>query len=241
MSTLQTPRSTPARRSQAYRAAAWLLTAHLYMAAWFWGGVVVVAVLGHVFFSRPADGSSVVGLAYQAGVWFSFGMGVALSLRELEANIAAGITRRAFLRANLAVAVGMGAVYAGAMVTLQGVEALVLGAAGWEPRRVTSVLYDSMTDLPGLALVYLLAFTAAGLAGLVVGMAYYRLGGVWGTIALVPAVPPLLGVLALLGGRDGTTWVPAVLDPTPTRVLVVLLVAAAYGAVYRVLMRRVVV
>jgi hypothetical protein len=234
MSTVEAPRRTPARKAQTRRAGEWLLWSHLYMAAWFWGVVLVLAVGTSVLLSNDRfdqSGTSTIAFGVQAGMWFSFAMAIALSLRQLEAHVAAGMTRQSSL---------MAVVYALVMVLLLWVESLVARAAGWEVRRVSQMMYDSVADLPGLFIVYLLVFLVGACAGLVVGMAYQRLGGVWGTVALVPAIPPVFFAVDILS-EDGGGWLPDVLDPNPVRMLLALVVAVGYVAVYRTQMRRVTV
>jgi len=241
MSTVQAPRRTPARKSQTRRAGEWLLWSHLYMAAWFWGVVLVLAVGTSALLSNDRfdqSGTSTIAFGVQAGMWFSFAMAIALSLRQLEAHVAAGMTRQSFLRANVAVASLMAVVYALVMVLLLWVESLVARAAGWEVRRVSQMMYDSVADLPGLFVVYLLVFLVGACAGLVVGMAYQRLGGVWGTVVLLPAIPPIFFAVDILS-EDGGGWLPEALDPNPVRMLLALVIAAAYVLVYRSQMRRV--
>lgn len=253
MSTVETPRRAPARRSQTRRAAGWLLSSHLYVAAWFWGIVVVLATLGLLVFGNQgtydgaglrlelAGSTSLVGIAVQAAMWFSFALAIALSLRQLEAHVAAGLTRRSFLRANLLVCAAVAVLYALVMVLLIWVESLVAQAAGWGPRTVTMVPYESTSNLLGLFVVYLLTFATAAAAGLVVGMAYYGLGGLRGTLSLVGLVPPVLLVMYLLGQSGDGSWLPAALEPVPARMAVCALVACGYAVVYVVQMRRVTV
>jgi hypothetical protein len=241
MSTVEAPRRAPARKSQTRRAGEWLLWSHLYMAAWFWGVVLVLAVGTSALLSNDRfdqSGTSTIAFGVQAGMWFSFAMAIALSLRQLEAHVAAGMTRQSFLRANVAVASLMAVVYALVMVLLLWVESLVARAAGWEVRRVSQMMYDSVADLPGLFVVYLFVFLVGACAGLVVGMAYQRLGGVWGTVTLLPAIPPVFFAVDILS-EDGGGWLPDVLDPNPVRMLLALVVAVGYVVVYRTQMRRV--
>lgn len=243
MSTVDAPRTTRPRPSQTRRAAQWLLWSHLYMAAWFWGIIIAIAVVATVFLTddRFGDGSSsAVGFGVQAGMWFSFAMAIALSLRQLAPHLAAGMTRRSFFRANLLVSSAMAALYAVVMVLLLWVESLIAAALGWERPTVSMVLYDSLSDWPGLLAVYLLVFLVGATAGLVVGMAYQRLGGIWGTVALVPAIPPVFLVMDLLAD-GGARWVPDAFDPSLVRMAVAVVIAVAYALVYRVQVRRVTV
>lgn len=243
MSTVDVPRTTRPRPSQTRRAAQWLLWSHLYMAAWFWGIIVVLAVVATLFQADDrfgGDGSSAVGFGVQAGMWFSFAMAIALSLRQLAPHLAAGMTRRSFSRANLVVSGSMAASYAVVMVLLLRVESLAARALGWEPRTITMVLYDSLADWPGLFASYLLVFLTGAAAGLVVGMAYQRLGGIWGTVALLPAIPPVFLVMDFLAD-GGARWLPDALQPPVVRMAITVVVVVAYALVYRVQVRRVVV
>lgn len=227
------------RHSQAQRAFTWLLFSHLYMAAWFWGGALVVVAVITALVTGEATRSSVAGVALQPAMWFSFAMAIALSLRQIEPHVAAGLTRRSFIVANLWVVTVMAAGYAAALTLLVWAESLVVGALGWQPRHVTSVVLDSDAPVALLAPVYLLVFLTAAAAGLVVGMAYYRLGGIWGTLALVPALPPVFLVMLLLGSREDTGWVPDALDATAVRMLLAAGVAVVLAAVFHRLTRRV--
>ena len=248
MTAVDTPRRIPVRRSQTRRAAWWLLSSHLYMAVWFWGIILVLTVAATVVFRADGLGvrddgtaASVVSMGTQAAMWFSFAMAIALSLRQLAAHLAAGLTRRSFVRANLVTVVGMAAVYSLVMVVLLVVEALVVDAAGWRARTVAGVSFDGVADAPRMFLVYLLVFATAAFAGLVVGMAYHRLGGLWGTVALIPAIPPLFVVMMLLVDRGSSGWLPAALDSDALRMLLTAAIAVVYAVVYQASMRRVTV
>lgn len=241
------PGRARAQGSQTRRAASWLLWSHLFMAAWFWGIVVVLSLVVNLVFSGGLgvqdDGSvtSITSFGTQAATWFTFAMAIALSTRQLAPHLAAGLTRRSFVRANLVVCAAMAGVYAGVLVLLLVVERLVVRAAGGEPRLVDGVPFDDAADAGRVLVLYLLVFCAAAAAGLVVGMAYQRLGGLWGTVTLLPTVPPLILVMWLLVDRSSSEWIPSALDADAARVLLCAAIAACYALVYRAMMRRVTV
>jgi len=248
MTAVDTPRRIPVRRSQTRRAAWWLIYSHLYMAAWFWGVILLLSLVTTFVFRGDGLGlrgdgtiSSVVSMGVQAALWFSFAMAIALSLRQLSAHLAAGLTRRSFVRANFLVSVVMAAVYALVMAVLLVVESAVVSAVGWAPRAVDGVPFDGVADAPRAFLVYLLVFATAAVAGLVVGMAYHRLGGLWGTVMLLPAIPPLFVVMMLLVDRGSSSWLPSALDSDALRMLLTAAIAVVYAVVYQASMRRVTV
>lgn len=244
MTAVDVPRSTPVRRSQTRRAAWWLTSSHLFMAGWFWGIVLVLAIVstavvrgGGVGMRSDGTPASAMSMAAQSAVWFTFAMAIALSLRQLRPHLAAGLTRRSFVRANLLVVLGMAAVYALVMVLFLVVEALVVRAAGWEPRTVDGVLFGGVSDAPAAFVGFLLLFGVAALAGLVVAMSYHALGGRWGTVLLLPAVPPVFLVMMLVD-RSSSSGIPSALDSDVVRVLLTVAIGAVYALVYRASMRR---
>ncbi|GIG40814.1 hypothetical protein [Cellulomonas phragmiteti] len=228
----------PRRRGPVAHTAARIGRVNLLYLAWFWAVVapsfaVVTLVLARIGGSVDA---AVILYSRHGAIWFPFAQAIALVATYLPVHAAAGMTRRTFARATLVVAVGTGLAYAAVLSALAALERELHHAAGWG-WRVTDALLASEVSPPGLLLADLaLTCVVANVSGLLVGAAYQRLGGWWGTLALPLTAGPVVAVLTLLGGvGDGgppgrLSWAAA----TPAllgSLLVVTVVAAAYAAV----------
>ncbi|UCN15203.1 hypothetical protein LFM56_02410 [Cellulomonas iranensis] len=235
--TTTTARARP--RGPVLRAAARMARLHLRLFAWFWVVVVTAVVLGVVVLWRVDGevGTAVSLYARQGVVWFPFSLAVLVVAAQLRVHVAAGRTRRTFVRASLAVAVGTGVAYAVVLQLLVLAERAVHDAAGWGWRIADPMLADESSPA-GVLLAELVVFlVAAQVSGLLVGVVYQRAPGWWGTLALPLTVGPLLGVAALLGGAGGDahvarTW-PAAAPPLLGGVALVAVMAVAYAAVTR--------
>lgn len=235
---------TATRRPQWVRAAGSELAMHGYLAAWFWGFVVVATLVAFLVVDHFTDVRvSIVQYASYALAWFPFSLMIIVATMSFTIHVASGMTRRSFVRASLAssvvVAVGFGLV----MTLLLLAEGGVYGALGIphggpgtgdENGIVAGVWESGVLASWG---TYSLIVLAGMVSGLLVGACYYRFKWLRGTLLLPLALVPVLGgqLLIDLGSPDslgsrvdiGLAWyVPALL-------LVVALAAAAYAAVCR--------
>ncbi|MCC2319752.1 hypothetical protein [Cellulomonas xiejunii] len=175
----------------------------LRMAAWFWGlAVAGVALATLVVWLVDGEVDQLIAvLALQGGIWFPFSQAIAISGTYLVAHVAAGMTRRTFARAALVVAVVTGFGYAVALGLLVLAERALHLALGWGVRTATVGLPvgdPSVGDLLAALAALVVPFVLANVAGLLVGIVYQRLGGLWGTLTLPFTVGPLVLVLYVL-------------------------------------------
>jgi hypothetical protein len=232
--------TTPARlRGPVLHAAARMARLNLRLFVWFWVLVVTAVVVGTVVLARVDGevGTAVSLYTRQGVVWFPFSLAVLVVAAQLRVHVAAGRTRRTFVRASLTVAVGTGVAYAVALQLLVLAERAVHDAAGWGWRIADPMLADERSPAGVLLAELVLFVVAANVSGLLVGVVYQRAPGWWGTLALPLTVGPLLGVALLLDGAGGAphvarTW-SAAAPPLLGGVALVALMAAAYAAVVR--------
>jgi hypothetical protein len=194
--------TAPTRRT-VRATAGWMLTVHLYVAAWFWGiGTVVlslvillISLLGHV-------STSIVAFSQQAALWFPFAMFIGVTAAYLPVHVATGLTRRTLSFGALVAAVVTGLVYGAVFGGLLLVERAVFGALGWQWRVLDSY---SAADTGPLAFVVAsaLTFVVAYVSGLLVCLTYQRVGGWWGTLALPLTAGPIFAVSALFAQNTG--------------------------------------
>lgn len=212
--------------------ARWLLRQHLRLAAWAVGILALALVGGVLLVDRISQPNiSVVQFGRQAFLWFPFSVAIMTTAGFVPVHVAAGLTRRALGRATLLVAVTMGALYALAMTALLQVERLWYDAAGWDQEIVDTLVFTDSSQVGRILTDLVLVFTAAQLSGLLVGLAYYRGGGWWGTLTLPLTVGPVLVVSQML--------TITLLDPLGLTARVGLAVAllAVTAVVYLVLLR----
>ena len=234
----------------AVHAARRLLRTLLKPTAWFWGillaaVVVITAILGAAGVTRL----SVVSFGRQAGIWFPFSLCVFIATTYVRVHIAAGMTRRTFVRAALAVALLVAVANAVLMSTLLLVERMVHGWLGWGWVLQDAALDPSGGSWPTMLLDYGITYVVADLCGLLVGIVYYALGaakgsmaGVWWATALLPfAVAPIFLVLGLIAGVRGP-WpdrlTAYLLPPVGSVVALALAMAVVVALVFVLVARR---
>jgi hypothetical protein len=202
MSTSHTTTGTPVRRPQWWRAAADIASANRLAVLGFVGLLLVVAVAGGPVVRVFTDlDQSIVRGVLVASPGFMLALGLIVVLVQTGAHVAAGMTRRSFLRAATATSV-LGVVIVG----LGGTLALVVegavyrsldiphGGFGTGPAGVATGLWDE-----GIAVtvgVCTLASLAGVLAGLAVGAGFQRFGGLKGSVYLP------LGALTLIAAMS---------------------------------------
>jgi hypothetical protein len=82
-------------RSSVRATASWLLGMNLFLAAWFWGMVILVVTAALVVISLVGEvNNSILAFARQAAVWFPFSVLIAIMAAYLPVHVAAGLTRR---------------------------------------------------------------------------------------------------------------------------------------------------
>jgi hypothetical protein len=186
MSTSHTTTGTPVRRPQWWRAAADIASANRLAVLGFVGLLLVVAVAGGPVVRVFTDlDQSIVRGVLVASPGFMLALGLIVVLVQTGAHVAAGMTRRSFLRAATATSV-LGAVYRSLDIPH--------GGFGTGPAGVATGLWDE-----GIAVtvgVCTLASLAGVLAGLAVGAGFQRFGGLKGSVYLP------LGALTLIAAMS---------------------------------------
>lgn len=227
-------------RPQWARAAATHLQVYLYL--WMVGwAVVVVAVTVAIAVIAMVNGSVPLSIAQFVRngplVWFLFAIAIMVTTMYLAPHVANGMTRRSFIRGSLVAATGNGLLHGVTAAVVVLVEGAVFDRLGWA--------HAAPEGQPGLwergAGILLLDHTLTALAGtvtgLLVGIAYYRLGGWWATLALPLTLSPILVLMLTTSWRDAP-FAPWGLPPaTAYAVTAVLTLAAALA--FALLTRRV--
>jgi hypothetical protein len=236
------PTTTRPVRAPWLRAARWLLRAQATMAAWLWATMAVAAAVVIVLLSRFAEVEmSIFQFGRHGALWTGFAMAIIVCTAGIAAHVANGLTRAAFVRATVVVGVVVGVAYAVLAGLGLTVEGAVYDANGWSHVGGSGdVLTENdfaaaagLSLVPGLAL----SFVAGQLSGLLVGMAYYRLGGWWGTAALPLTLAPIY-LVGSPGLDTGQFQLLAPLDlPTPVAALVSVVVLALAALAYYLLAR----
>lgn len=241
--TATTSLTTDARRTpQWWRSATWQLSTYAYLMAWGWGIVLVVATAILAVVSRSVHVEmSALAISHHAFLWFPFSIAIMLTTALLTTHVASGMTRASFSRGAILAALTTGVGNAILATLALVVERWIFNRLGWfhgtGDEQKLEVLRDGVLQYGvGLALL----FSAGMLSGLLVGICFYRLGGLRGVLALPLALAPILvtGWLGMPSDGQWTAWgdAPGALPSSPLLGLVTL---AAAAAAYHLLVRRV--
>jgi len=175
----------------------------VHLALWFWS-IAVVAIIAANLVGWSVRGSTDVSIAVyarQASIWFPFSLGIMLVAAFLRVHVAAGLTRRTFVRAALLVQVAAGLAYAAVLTSLVLVERAVHDALGWDSVITEIQLADASSPVWVLLVDLAVPFVAGNLSGLLVGVVYQRAGGWWGTLALPLTAGPVVVTQYVAGAR----------------------------------------
>lgn len=207
-----TVRRAAERRS--LRTSAWSMCAGTWqIGVWFWAIVLIVAgIIGYVEVRTDIlDGSVIDGVVSGSAKFFLFVMGIITPLAMIAVHVAAGGTRRSFIRSVWFTGVFLGLTFAVVAAVLGYVEWLVFRAQGWSPELDRAQLYVDGGQVGTAFLVQLFFCSVYWLAGAAIGMGYYGFG-VWrGTFAIPLFLLPLVLVeLAFQSGYFGRPFAQAV-------------------------------
>lgn len=210
------------------------LAVALFLAGWFWA-IAAVCLVTATLVVWAVNGSVDVAIAVyarQASTWFPFSQAILLVAALLRPHVAAGMTRRTFVRASLVTAVLTGLLYSAVLVGLLLLERAVHDAVGWDTVITEVGLAATGSSVATLVLDLVPSLVVANLSGLLVGIVYQRAGGWWGTVTLPLTVAPILATWALAGTWTGL-WIQGWLTDRPlVTVLAAVLVAAATAVAY---------
>ncbi|GAA4286709.1 hypothetical protein [Georgenia daeguensis] len=193
------------RRPQWWRAAFWMVRTQAYLGLWFWAIVVVLALAATVVVSQVAQVEvSILQFAAHGALWFPFALMITVVAAQLTGHVGNGMTRRSFVRAALLAATATGLVYGLVIAVGLAVEGAIYDGVGWPHVHVATtgpggddVVAPWGLGLPTSAFVYAVRTAGSAVAGLLVGITYYRLGGLRGTLLL-----PLTVLPAVVGQDD---------------------------------------
>lgn len=178
-----------------------LLRFYRWIALGFVSIVLLVTVAGDIWLSRSDEVAYSLWVTIAANgtkYWVSVVAVMAVSM-HLRPLVAAGLTRRAFLRGTAAFLLAAAVGFSLLVVAGHGVEQAVVRPAATYPVLTGT---GAVTEFAHV-LVTTLAFTAAGLA---IAAGYYRFGPRRGFLLMIPAVVPVLLAEGLLGfGPYGAT------------------------------------
>lgn len=189
--------------------ARWLMRTQVYLAAWFWG-IVVVGVTGAIVVVANVGElhNSIVAFSRQGAIWFPFSVFIIVTSTYFPIHVATGLTRRSLVRGSLVAAALAAVLYSAMFSLLLLVERAVFDAAGWQWK-----FFDDLSAGAGpetFIPAALLTFFVTYLSGLLVGIVYQRTGAWWGTILLPLTAGPILLVSAFFSADAGPipteTW-----------------------------------
>lgn len=231
-------RTTPQWRS----ALTYLLSGYVYMLTlWFWAIALPVVALIMFLVAQNVDQvtSSGVAFTHHGALWFPFSIAIILSVTYLPIHVANGMTRRSFSQAALAVGVIVGVLNAAIATAALLVEREIYRGLDWVHGGNDGSgipVFDGGVWVYALGLAIL--FVAGQLSGSLIGIAYYRLGGIRGTVALPLCLVPLAAV-GLLGLGRGVQWNPWswTADIAPWGTVAALVVLVASAGVFHLLVR----
>lgn len=196
-----------ADRPQWVRTAGRHLQVYLYVWAWFWAICLVgIAVAITVVAQVGTVNVSIVQFVRNGPLlWFLFVLALIVASTFLTPHVAHGMTRRSFARGALAAGLVIAlahSILAGALILLEGV---LYEQMGWDHDLTPGAEYTPGIWEQGagaLLLDYGLATFAATVSGLLVFVAYQRLGGWLGTLALPLTMAPIFVLLVTTGWSD---------------------------------------
>ncbi len=208
--------ASSSRRPQWMRAARRPLEVYLVLWVWMWAVCLVGVTVAVLITDRLGTVELSVAQFIRNGplIWLLFTVGVIIVAACLTPHVANGMTRRSFVVGTLVAATVGSLLYAATSAGLLLLEGALYDRMGWEHNAVEGDAYTAGVWESGagtLLLDHTLVTFAGSAAGLLVGIAYYRLGGWWGTLALPLTLLPILAVMFT------TTWsrVPFITVDTP--------------------------
>ncbi|WP_448071616.1 hypothetical protein [Georgenia yuyongxinii] len=223
------------------RTTRWLMRVQLTATAWTIALIVLVALAAYaVAQTRGIEPRvSIIQFIRYPGVWFGFSFAIVTAHTHIGLHVASGLTRRSFVVAT--VVVGLVAALVWAVVGALGLEleGVVYAAQGWpQVAGEGGAELDPAAGFAATAAPFALSFATGQLSGLVVGMAYYRLGGWWGTLALPLTVAPIF-VVGIGGLEDGQMSLVDLDVATPVAATLGVLVLAVTAGAYFLMVRNV--
>lgn len=230
-------------RPQWRRALWWPAQMQAYLALWSAGVVVVGATVGLIVWSRLGEvDRSIMQNLHATALWFTFAYTIVAVAGLLPVHVSAGLTRRSFTQAMLAVSAATGLGYAALLGVLIAVEGVVYRALDWPHVAGGSSGQMAQWEIGlGNAIAALgLSFLVAQSAALLVAITYYRLGGLTATLLLPLTAGPLAIVMFVMVEASTWQWGPIEISTTsPGAYLLSVGIVLAQVAAFVLLARRV--
>lgn len=230
--------TAPARPSSPSRPC-WIGTArrqlriYLYLYAVVWAIFLVGIVAAIVIVDRlgTVDLSIVQFVRNGPLFWFVFALAIIVPTSYLTPHVANGLTRRAFTVGSLVAVATNALLHALTTAVVLFLEGAFYAAMGWEHDTAGEGEFVPGLWEQGFGVVLLdhsLGTLAGGVSGLLLGICFYRLGGLFGTLLIPLAIGPLLLVLGLsTWGTGDQAWL---VDDTLGAVLAAALIVVAATA-----------
>lgn len=185
----------------------WLLGMQALLGLWFWAVILALEVIALLIAAQFGSVEvSMFQFATHGALWFPFSIMIITSTAVVTTHVAQGRTRRSFIQATLLTMVALALAYGVLMTAGLALEGLVYEAMGWTQAHIADVTSTSTPRTPwqeplGITLLTYVTRTGGGaMAGLLVGVAYYRFGGWRGTgLVLVTALPALAAQESISG------------------------------------------
>jgi len=156
-----------------------LLSAHLAFTAMLWAlFMVVVLVITGILAATAGISESIQHYATtQAPRWLLFGLGIDVVSTYLRLHLAHGRTRRNFLGQSIGYTFVISG-FAAALITVGYlVERLVYAMFGWTQRLPRKAMFDAADEYPMMLATFWLTFLLWTVAGLVIGLGFFRSTG----------------------------------------------------------------
>ncbi|WP_022916840.1 hypothetical protein [Ruania albidiflava] len=194
-------------RPQWRRTLRWLLGMQAYLGLWFWAIILLLEVIAVTIAAQLGPVQvSMFQFATHGALWFPFSMMIIISAATITTHVAQGRTRRSFIQASLVTALVVAIVYGAIMTAGLALEGVVYDAFGWTQAHVSEAVAGAEPSVPWrepVALTLLTYTTRTGggaIAGLLVGVTYYRYRAWRGTaLLLVTALPALAAQESISG------------------------------------------
>lgn len=227
----RSPTESITRRPGLLGPSRWLLNRQLQIVWWFLGLVVLVFTFAYPLIGRAGGDlpfSIWESFAANGPGWFLLAMGSTAVTTYLPMLVANGLTRARFTLA-AAIALAACALLLAAFVAAGFLyETYMFERLGWAHTLNGNHLFVSTSQVHLVVAEYAVRYLLFGLAGLLAGYAFYRVGGWWGTALLLFTVALPLGVgnalFDLQIGASAFSW-----SETGMRTVIGLGVGAASG------------
>ncbi|WP_147916495.1 hypothetical protein [Ruania zhangjianzhongii] len=185
----------------------WMLGMQAVLGLWFWGVILVNALIAYVVAAQFGPMQvSIFQFVTHGALWFPFSIMIITSAAAITTHVAQGRTRRSFIQAALLTVLAVAVVYGVLMTVGMHLEGALYESLDWTQGHIADDTSSTPPLTPwqeplGLTLLTYITRTGAGaMAGLLVGVSYYRFGGWRGTGLLILTALPALAAQESISG-----------------------------------------